>query len=161
MLKRWLSILISVVFLFSVTPVLAQDTTSVYNTYRLPEGKFVVSEEDKDTYMGYTIGQFKDLLRIDNDLRLADGTVEQNKVTINLQDQQLEYMDKALDYSNKNVELLTKDRERITKLRTADNKRMHKAENRPVINLNTWMVVIIVVETVALGVILAISTSGD
>ncbi len=161
MLKRWLSILISVVFLFSVTPALAQDTTSVYSAYRLPEGKFVVSEEDKDTYMGYTIGQFKDLLRIDNDLRLAEGTVDQNKVTIKLQDMQLEYMDKALDYSNKNVELLTKDRERITNLRTADNKRMHKAENRPVINLNTWMVVIIVVETVALGVILAISTSGD
>ena len=157
MLKRWLSILISVVFLFSVTPALAQDTTSIYNTYRLPEGKFVVSKEDEDTYMGYTIGQFKDLLRIDNDLRLAEGTLEQNKVTINLQDQQLEYMDRALDYSNKNVELLTKDRERITKLRTADNKRMHKAENRPFINVNGWLVGIAVVETVVIIVLIGMA----
>ena len=157
MLKRWLSILISVVFLFSVTPALAQDTTSVYNTYRLPEGKFVVSEEDQGTYMGYTIGQFKDLLRIDNDLRLADGILEQNKVIMQSQDKQLEFMDRALDYSDKNVELLIKDRDRITKLRTKDNKRMHKAEQKPFINVNGWLVGIAVVETVFIIVLIGMA----
>ncbi len=157
MLKRWLSILISVVFLFSVTPALAQDTTSIYNTYRLPEGKFVVSKEDEDTYMGYTIGQFKDLLRIDNDLRLADGILEQNKVIMQSQDKQLGFMDRALDYSDKNVELLIKDRDRITKLRTADNKRMHKAEQKPFISVNGWLVGIAVVETVFIIVLIGMA----
>ena len=155
MLKRWLSILISVVFLFSVTPALAQD--SIYNTYRLPEGKFVVSKGDDEAYMGYTVGQFKDLLRIDNDLRLADGILEQNKLIMQSQDKQLVVLDKALAYSDKNVELLIKDRDRITEKWKADNKKRHKAEQKPFINVNGWLVGIAVVETVFIIVLIGMA----
>ncbi len=148
---KWLSILVSVIFLFTA-PAFAQDST--YEVYRLPEGQKVVSVDDGDTYMGYTLGQFNKLLVMDNDLRLAEGVVEHQGNILEAQTKQLVYMDKALGFAESNTELLTKDRDRVTKMWKADNKEKHKAQNKPFINVNSWLIGAAVVETIAIIVLI-------
>lgn len=153
---KWLSILVSVIFLFTA-PVFAQDT---YEVYRLPEGRKVVSVDDGDTYMGYTLGQFNELLVIDNDLRLSEGLVKMKGQIIVNQDKIMDLQERATKITEHSLEIVSDDRDRITEKWKADNKALHKAQNKPFINVNSWFVGTVIVETIVIVVLIGLISNG-
>ena len=157
MLKRWLSILISVAFLLAASPVHAAD---VYTTYRLPEPTWVIAKDDGEEYAGYDLGQYKELLRMDNDLRLSVRDRDISQIILKHQKTNIESLNKAVDVLEENIVLVSDDRDRITKKWEADNKKRHKAEQKPFINVNGWLVGIAVVETVLIIVLIGMTSGG-
>lgn len=143
MSKSVLSILLTVSLVLAVctTPTRAQEVQpdEIYEIYRLPEG-FDWSEdgaEDSEgnpvgnTYMCYDWDKFKLLLTMDNDLRLAEGQVNNLKVSASELRLSAVALREALVTAESQTSLMRQDRDRLFEKWKSDNKAKHIAESKP------------------------------
>jgi hypothetical protein len=121
-----------------------------YEVYRLPEGFLMTSTNGLEgdwEYQCYGIEDFKVLLRIDADLKSAEGQVGLlGEQVLHLANAVVATQAAVAD-ANDQVVLATQDRDRLRALWEAENEARLKAENRPMWgNSLPWIL------TAALGV---------
>lgn len=98
-----------------------------YTRYRLPEGTRLTVRNT--TYQGFTLAEYTDLLRIDEDLRYftARATTLDNQVT-ELTTASVE-LRRAVDACDQQKQILFDERLRLGRLLREENRLRHKAEN--------------------------------
>lgn len=102
--------------------------------YRLPAGQRLTTAQG--TFQGYTLEDFKVLLKMDVDLESFSEQIPKyiklqenlTKLNVNLNEQ--------LQLVNKNVKILQDERLRLTKKWTEENRLRHLAENK--VSWTTW-----------------------
>ncbi len=108
-----------------------------YEVYKLPKPDYFRSEDGVAQDACYTFKTFKKLLKIDNDLRVAEIIVvaQHNRIVeLNLAGAELTL---AMDLSETALKLMMEDRDRISKKWEADNLAKHEAENKP--TFGSWI----------------------
>ncbi|NJL54368.1 hypothetical protein HC928_03655 [bacterium] len=124
-MQRFANVLLVLVLVLVAPPVHAQ----TYERFRLPEGTRLVVRGE--TYQGFDLGEYRELLHMDEDLRQFSERliVLQNQVTE--LSQAATSLTQALRVSQSSIELLEEERTRLTELWEDENRRRHQAENRP------------------------------
>jgi len=153
MLKIILNTSLCVMFIFWVGVVSAQETDvdtettanimdekeTSYQVYALPKGERV--QYENELHMCYNFALFKELLTLDNRLRLAEELVPKLHQQAIYYKLALSEEAKALSESNKQIEILQRDRERLFQRWSQENRKRHKAENKSIFgNWIPWMI---------------------
>lgn len=136
MLKSALSISF-VALCILAAPAYAQDTAedSTYQVYKLPKGTILSVGVEHN--MCYSFEQYQLLLKLDNELRLADGTaLAFSQSTSSLRTANLA-LSASLKVSNQQLVLMTEQRNQLFLDWKGENLARHKAENKPV--FGSWI----------------------
>lgn len=126
--------LFMVIFLW-VAPVAAQDE-DVYSRYRLPESTQVQIRGER--HQAFNLGGYKELLRMDNDLRNLTlwHAVDEQRIA-RLEEAGAQYT-LALDEANLALEATELDRQRMYLLWEEENQRRQELENAPDYSWIPW-----------------------
>ena len=156
MLKKWLSILGSIFLLtfLSASPALAVEDTTTYQVHRLPEGKIITYKGDK--YMGYNLGQFKDLLIMDAEYAALDRSLLLAREHIDHQDEKVTLLEENLEISGEQIGLLKDENARVTKKWKEENRLRHIADHKPLVDIVTLATTIAVVEGIVIILLIAL-----
>ena len=126
-----------------------------YTRYRLPAGhRLSVLGE---TYQGFTLTEYTELLHMDEDLRfLTEAHTSDMSRIVELQTAYDE-LNEALSAAANQVVLLTSERERLTNLWNEEHRLRVEAENRPDWSWIPWSLTAgFAISTLVLGVIVGV-----
>lgn len=124
---------LSAISLASVT--LAQDAT--YTVYRLPEGR-LISDAAGETYMGYSLPQFKELLHIDADLRRADEDLKLADDKLITLEEAFKVQKSITKATEEQFKVSEQEKQRLYDEWKAENKKRHIAEKSNSVGLLTY-----------------------
>ncbi|HEY8542913.1 MAG TPA: hypothetical protein VIL29_11055 [Pseudothermotoga sp.] len=149
-MKRCIATLLTVMMLLP-NLVVAQD----YTRFRLPEGRRCTVAAQ--TYQCFDLGEYSDLLRMDEDLRYLTQAHAIDLQRIEALTTASEELRLALDSAQNQIEILTDERERLTTMWQEENRLRHEAENQTDWSWIPWTLTgVLAVSTVILAIIVGV-----
>lgn len=141
-LSRYFVALFAAMFItFSAPSVQAQDMSTeleqIEGDYRLPEGRRC--RVGGETFQCYNLEEYKELLRMDIDLRFYEEAYPNALERINSLELIVTDLQIALDAANRQIDTLQLERDRLFNKWKKENKLRLEAENKPMIgNWFAW-----------------------
>lgn len=148
---RYLAVVMAFLIVFSPAVAAGQD----YVRFRLPEGhRCTVAAE---TYQCFDLGEYTELLHIDEDLRHLTELHAADLARIEALSHAADELRLSLDLTRANVETLEAERTRLTHLWEEENRLRHEAENRPSLDWIPWTLAGgFAIATLVLGIVIGV-----
>lgn len=143
------SFLIQLVFCFPLAK--AQE----YHRYRLPQGtRLTVSGQ---TYQGFNLGEYQELLRIDNDLRACILERDGHQTVVETLTNTITSLRAVIALDDQRLSVLRQERDRLHGMWLEENRRRLEAESRPDFSWIPWTITaVLAVVTVTLIVVIGV-----
>lgn len=130
-------------------------SAQTYERFRLPEGTRI--EYQDETYQAFNLGEYRELLHMDNDLRYLTNLVEDQSKQISLLNHSVEHLAYAIDLTETAVDILQEDRARLQMEWEKENRLRHQAEQRPAWDWVPWTFTgVLAVTVVVLGIVIGV-----
>ena len=146
------SLIVLLLFLLVFTPALAQGQ---YVRFRLPDGhRCSVAAQ---TYQCFDLGEYTELLHMDEDLRYFTEVHEADLARIEALTHASDELRLSLDSTRANIETLEAERLRLTNMWEEENRLRHEAENRPDWDWVPWTIAGgFAIATLVLGIVVGV-----
>lgn len=126
-------------------------SASAQSSARFPEYRYIT--EGEEIYGAFDLGGFKELLRIDADLMLAEAELENTKERLEHLSEALRHYREVVEISNSSLTSLQDYTQTLFAKWEEENKKRHLAENKPnTLALVSWPI------AVALAIVVAVET---
>lgn len=147
------AIIVSLVLFICLVPAVAEGQT--YDRFRLPEGRrcSVAAE----VYQCYNLGEYRELLHIDEDLRHLTELHATDLERIAALTEASTELRLSLEATQANVTLLEAERVRLREMWTEENRLRREAENRPTWDWLPWtLTAVFAIATLILAIVVGV-----
>lgn len=148
---RWLSSTLIVLILC----VVCSTATAQYERFRLPEGTRLVYQDE--TYQAFNLGEYQELLHMDNDLRHFTQLLGEREQQIQQLTIAVENLQRAVALSEEVIAVLQEDRAELQSMWEEENRLRHIAEQAPDGAWVPWAISgVLAAAVVALGIAIGV-----